>query len=342
MTKKRITKRVVALAAAAMMLVGMVVPAVAAPGDQGTITVHKYSGNNASITQNNTGEALSAAELADLTTAGYTALPGARFTLYQAVAADILAINNTITTTPGLTVVDRVIDTTGATPVIKFELSNSTVVNVNTTQYGTEQTTDAAGEATFGSADLPNGWYVLVETFTPADHTGAEPSLIQMPLTDTNGDPNYDVHVYPKNVSTTGIVKKDMGDVAKPVENGDVLDFDLKLRFKNAETNPAFKVDSAQDFVNDAQDAFGIARITEYLSNVYFEYVQNSIAVYWLDSAGEVDTTRPLASTEYTITGLPAAGVKGGTIVVELNQAGLKAAKAGHEVGFGIDRKSVV
>ena len=336
MTKKRITKRVVALAAAAMMLVGMVIPASAAP--QGSITVHKYAGNRASTLENYTGEELSAADVSSkITAAGYTPLAGAKFQLYQATPAQITALRNSMSTTPALKVVGHTIDTTGATPKIVFEMSAGGDVSVDTAVYGSEGTTNAAGEAVLGST-IPNGYYVLVETEVPADHSGAEPSLIQLPLTGSDGKQNYDVHVYPKNISTTNLVKKDMGDVPKPVENGDILDFDLKLKFKNTETNPAFKVDSAQDLVHTNGTSFGIARITEIFSTD-FEYQASSLKAYWLKTDGTIDTTRELTAAQWaTIGTLPTTA--GGQIVAELTQAGLTAAKTEEEVGFGIVLKA--
>ena len=338
MTKKRITKRVVALMATAMMLVGMAVPAMAAPASKGSITVHKYAGNKASAIENKTGEELSAADLANkITDEGYVALEGAKFKLYQAVQADLNALKTTMSTTPALKVEGHTIDMSGSTPVIVFDMSTGPDVSIATALYddgvSTEKTTDAAGTAKFGTNNLPDGYYVLEESFTPADHSGAVPSLIQLPLTDSTGKANHDIHVYPKNVSTANLTKKDMGDVDAPVKSGDILTFDLKLKFKNTATNAADKVDSAQDLEKDG--TFGMARITEIFSND-FNYEEDTLKVYWLKADGTVDLARELASTDYNATGYPAATATGGTINIQLTNDGLTAAKTGNEVGFGV------
>ena len=328
-------KRVVALVATAVMMVGMIIPTTAAPGPQGSITVHKYAGNRASEIENHTGEKLTAAEVeSKITNAGYKPLAGAEFTLYQAVAADVEALTTAMQGNDGIRVTGSSIDTSGTNPVITFTTTHyGTEFKVNTTPYvGGAKTTNASGEATFGNGDIPNGYYVLVETDTPEDYEAAAPSLIQLPLANAHGEQHYDIHVYPKNVSTTNLVKKDMADVATLVENGDTLSFDLKLKFKNAEEDAKFKVNSADDLTDGTN--YGTARIIDILSDA-LEYVPNSLEVYWLNkTTGELDTSRTISSTSYEMS------ITGQEIKVDLNNTGLGLAKTGSELGFGIALKA--
>ena len=342
MTKKRLVKRAVALLATAVMMVGMVIPAMATvtgPNvEKGTITVHKYSGNRGSVNQNYTGEELSPAEISKITNAGYKPLADAGFTLYQADETQLDAIRDAMRENQGHKVVGHTIDTTsGPTPVIKFTMIGHTVsYDVNTTLYKAQQKTDENGITKFGNGDIPNGYYVLVETETPEGYDPAAPSLIQLPLAAENGQQHYDIHVYPKNVSKINLAVKDMHDVDQPVEQEDVLTFDLKLKFINGKKQPS---PLAVEGVNDLKDGsvYGIAQITEYLSD-YFVYEQNSLEVRWLTDEGEIDTTAAgvIPQANYTLTGMPAPGAKGGEIVVKLNDAGIDAAIGGTKTGFGL------
>ena len=337
MTKRSITKRVVALAAAAMMLVGMVVPTVAMPTpDNGRITVYKYGGNKDSMLQNYTGEKLSDEDVASkITDGGFTPLENAGFTLYAAKTTgprSIEALNAAMAgdVTKTLKVVGSTIDISGTTPVINFVMSAGSDFPVDTELYEAEKTTDADGKIVFGEDDIPNGHYVLVETDVPAGHKGSIPSLIQLPLANSDGNPHYDIHVYPKNKSTANLVKKDMQDVPKPVENGDVLTFDLKLKFMNTETEPEFAVGSVADLKNGAT-SYGIARIVEMFSEE-FEYVANTLEVYWLDAFGEYSAdSKPMATAHYTTSTAP-----NGNITVDLTAAGIDKAIADNEVGFAL------
>ena len=341
MTKKRLVKRAVAFLATAVLMVGMIIPAMADPVTtevkEGTITVHKYSGNRASLIENQTGEELSPAEVeSKITNAGYKPLAGAKFKLYKADETELDVIRDAMRENAGHKVTGHTIDTSGATPVIKFTMIGYTVsYDVSTVAYLTEQTTDANGVAKFGNGDIPNGYYVLVETDTPEGHLSAAPSLIQLPLANEHGEQHYDIHVYPKNVSTTNLAKKDMQDVDHPVKAGDELTFDLKLKFVNGTKSPSpFAVEGVDDLKDNTK--YGIAKITEYLSD-YFEFVA-PLEVRWLTDEGEIDTavTGLIPTTSYTVTGLPAAGAKGGVITVALNNAGIDAAVTGSKAGFGV------
>ena len=330
------TKRVVALVATAVMMVGMIIPATAAPGPQGTITVHKYSGNRASVIDNHTGEKLTQAEVdSKITSAGYTPLKDARFQLFAADTAELTKVTDALRNDPEIEITGHTIDNSGATPKIIFTTSHhGTEFVVPTTAFRSEGTTGPDGVAKFGNGDIPNGYYVLKETFTPTGYAGAAPSLIQLPLTNAQGEFNYDVHVYPKNVSTANLVKKDMADVAKPVVNGTTLDFDLKLQFKNKETNPLFAVGGVAAL--KAGTDYGTARITDILSDS-LEYVAGSLKVYWLDEATE---ELDIAGGEISGTFYEADYTKAGEIKIELTKAGIDEAIDENKLGFGVALKA--
>ena len=331
MTKKRITKRIVALAAAAMMLVGMIVPATAAPGNpEGSITVYKYSGNKKGTIANNTGEAINTATETALAADGFTRLNGAEFTLYRANATgsnSIATVSAAITATNKI--VSQEIDDSVTPPVIEFTMTDTSVITVNTTYYDDQTTAGVApndGIAVFGSANIPDGHYVLVETDTPSGYDPAESSLIRLPLTKADGTLNYDVHVYPKNVSNTDLAKKDMNGVLRPVENGDVVPFELKAKF--ALIGSAAKLTDGTNY--------GSASIKEELNN-YFAAVPASVKVYWLNADGSITQVpaNELATSEYTIS--PAVTTTpGADFTVSLTNAGMLAAATADATGFGV------
>ena len=328
MTKARITKKLVALATTMMMLAAMVMPAVAAP--QGTITVHKYAGTSMlGAVGNTTGEQLTGTDLTAITAAGYTPLEHAEFTLYHLPQTDIDAVNAAITDTN--LVEGHVIDISGAFPEVVFTMTDATTHTASATAvYGTPQTTDVAGEAVFGSGDIPDGYYVLVETSTPAGYQSASPSLIRLPLTKADGTFNYDVHVYPKNVSSEGIAVKSIVGLDTPVAFGDVLDFELKGKFISG------SVTTAADLRDGT--TYGLAEIQDNF-DLTFEYVPNSLEVFWLDAAGELTGTA-LPPTFYDITTDTATGSPGGDLIVELTELGIDAAITGSHPGFGLALKA--
>ena len=332
------TKRVVALVATAVMMVGMIVPAMAGGQvttavEKGTITVHKYSGNRASMIDNYTGEKLTDSEVASkLTSAGYKPLAGVKFRLYKADATQLADIATAMRDNVELKITGHTIDTSGADPKITFITSHfGTEFVVETEEYLDEGTTNSDGVAKFGNGNIPNGYYVLKETGTPTGYTAAAPSLIQLPLTDAKGNFNYDVHVYPKNVSTTNLVKKDMDSMANPVKADDVLNFDLKLKFKNEETHAKFKVDSAANLTDGT--SYGTARITDILSDS-LEYVAGSVKVYWLDSEGELDIAGGvMPAANYKVDDTKAGA---GEIKIDLTTDGIDEAQVGPKTGFGV------
>ena len=197
---------------------------------------------------------------------------------------------------------------------------------------GTAQTTDTNGETVFVGAGtgLPDGYYVLVETAPLTGYDAAAPSVIRLPLTATDGQSfNYDVHVYPKNISSGGVVVKQLGaGGAKPITNGDTIPFELLARFKNDETGTN-QVNNVNDLKNGA--VYGGAQIIDTLST---ELSYNGdVAVYWMANDGTLSTTALLPG-EYGVT---APGTGGGRIVtVTLNNTGIQKAIDNQYSGFGI------
>ncbi len=151
------------------------------PAKKTSLTVHKYATATESQTPGS-GLELSDAEAAALG----TTLAGVGFTLYS-VDQNLVDENST---PAGL------LAATGTAPV------------------GTEQFTDANGEIKW--SELSQGYYVLVETTPLAGYKKSPDTIITLPMgiadADADGDAdntgfNYDVHVYPKNVSDSPITK---------------------------------------------------------------------------------------------------------------------------------------
>ena len=335
MTKARITKRTVAIATTMLMLALMVVPAFAAA--DGKVTVHKLAGNSLSgATPNDTGEV-------QVIPPGFTPLPGAGFTMYHLPDADVTDVINAAT--GGVTFVNHVVNATTLPPSVTWTLSDSTTHTVTAVPvtWGAEGLTDAAGELVFDGGNpagvIPDGWYVLVETTTPSGHITSVPSLIQMPMTlsaASGGGPNHDVHVYPKNITSSGIANKDMDGVLKPVANGDEMNFDLKSLFSSSSVSAASDLRLTAAPTSNASD-YGTATIEERF-NVYFEQVGTNanIAVHWLDGSGDLTGTALTEGTHYTITRTPAVpNTSGEVIAVTLTREGIDKAIDDNAPGFG-------
>lgn len=144
----------------------------------GTLTIFKRA--NPDATQPPTGEVVNPVP--------GDALAGAGFTLYKVDGAD-LSTNAGIAAASKLTVATA---KQGAA-------------------FGTEQTTDADGKASW--ANLPVGVYILRETKTPEGYSPAADSLVFIPMTRenaTNGGTQwlYDITAYPKNTSQQKPEKK--------------------------------------------------------------------------------------------------------------------------------------
>lgn len=203
---KKFKKLLAGLLAGAMMLGSMSATAFAADATtttkmptidtslEGSLTIHKYE-------YNGTGGVTGTGETSDASNVPSDAKPlaGAGFTIYKvADAADLEEYYSTTPTT--LPAVDDYVDDNGK---IKSAYSSK--------KFGKEVKTNGDGIAKFENLAL--GFYVVIETSTPDKvTTPAAPFLVSIPMTTAEGDNwLYDVHVYPKNVTTYGgvtLVKK--------------------------------------------------------------------------------------------------------------------------------------
>jgi Cna protein B-type domain./Gram positive anchor. len=334
MTKARIAKRIVAIATTMLMLALMVMPAAAA--GTGKVTVTKYAGTSiAGALPNTTGEQVPAASIP----AGFTALPGAGFTMYHLPDNDVTDVINAAT--GGVTFVSHTVNANVTPPTVTWTLSDTSTHTVAAVAvaWGAEKITDASGVAIFDggtpSGVIDDGWYVLVETTTPAGHIEATPSLIMMPMTDNDGDPVRDVYVYPKNITSTGIANKDVDGALKPVSKGDQMHFELKSLFSSASVGSVTDLRATTAPSANPAD-YGSAVIEERFS-LYFEQVgaDTDIRVNWLDGTGNLLPGALTQNTHYTITRTPATATDGEVIAVALTVAGIDAAIAANAPGFG-------
>ena len=337
MTKVTISKKLVAMATVIVMLIAMVIPAAAAPDQaEGTITVHKFAGTSlVEATNNYTGEALESSDSNHPLNNGYSALDGAEFTLFILPQEEVNAVNAAITATNKVT--GHTISTAGAAPVVTFSLwdsATSTPTTVNITGVNVDvQTTANGGVAEFGQGTpLVDGYYVLVETDTPTGHLTAAPSLIRLPLTDSEGNRNFNVHVYPKNISNADIAVKDVDGLVQPVSNGQSVTFSLKAVFTSATVATANDLRATEAPSANATD-YGTAKITETFST-QFRYNADSLKVFWLDATGSIDAGAELTAAQWTNTTLPTT--PGGEFSVQLTPEGIDAAIEGGKGGFGL------
>ena len=329
MTKKRITKRIIAVVVASLMLVAFAIPVTATSGqpNSGKITVHKYSGAGYGYPSDSE---FSGEEIVDGTTQhpaenSYTKLSGVGFTLYS---LNMSAVNARIADG------DIVTGYAANNNVVTFTFGSGTPTTLDVTGVivGSQETTDGDGKIVFGSPTLADGYYVLVETTPLAGYDAAAPSIIRLPLTSADGQSlNYDVHVYPKNISTTNLVVKKLGDAgAKPITKGDNIPFELLAKFRNTES-ASDKVSSVNDLKNGT--TYGKAQIIDTLHAdlVY----KNDASVYWMGNDGAFSSTA-LLSNEYVISSTGTAGAGGRVITVTLTPAGIDKAIAQRYPGFGV------
>lgn len=197
---KKFKKLLVGLLAGAMMLGSMSVTAFAAQTTTpatidttdttgkpktGSLTIHKYEYNGTDTTHNGTG-----LNPDDLPNDGEKPLEGAGFTLYK--VADVNDLTKYYSKNPT------------DLPSVDSYFSNGEIDSSKVKATVSEVITNAEGIAEF--TDLQLGFYVVIETTTPAKvTTPADPFLVSIPMTTVDGASwLYDVHVYPKNKTTYG------------------------------------------------------------------------------------------------------------------------------------------
>lgn len=209
---KKIRKMLAGLLGAAMVLTSFGTPAWASPDSpvttdatidttqKGSITIHKYE-------YNGDGGQTGTGETSDTVPTGAKPLAGAGFTIYKvADATDIekyYSKNPTALPDVNTYITDGKINSSYSGKVIKLDENGAA------SDHGTkkELITGADGIVSFTNLDV--GFYVVIETTTPAKvTTPADPFIVSVPMTKADGsDWLYDVHVYPKNKTTYGNVK---------------------------------------------------------------------------------------------------------------------------------------
>ena len=329
MTKKKITKRIMAVVVATLMLVAMAIPATATPAqpNSGTITVHKYSGAGYGYESDSeySGEAIPDGDAQHPAENGYTKLEDVGFSLYS---LNMTAVNTRIAGG------DVVTGYTANANIVTFTFDNGTPVDVTGVIVGAEATTDGDGKIEFGSPTLADGYYVLVETTPLTGYDAAAPSVIRIPLTAADGQSlNYDIHVYPKNVSTTNLVVKQLGGSgAEPITKGDNVPFELLAKFKNTAATPVNTVNDLRAGASSPY-TYGKAQIidTLHMDLVY----KDDVAVFWMASNGTLSSTALLAN-EYDVVTTGTTGDGGRVITVTLSEDGIDKAVAQQYPGFGI------
>jgi len=283
----------------------------------GSITVHKYSRSTAgSVTANTyTGEMLT-----DTSALGKP-LPGAGFTLYKLNMANVdAAIKN------GNKYVSHVINPTNNNVTFTLDGAGNppvTAMPALATVLGNQQLTDTNGTTVF--VGLEDGYYVLVETVTPEEHSTCESALIRLPMTKADGTAhNRDIHVYPKNQTTSMPVMKTINGVPQVLNVGDTIKFDVTADFRNQKADPDH-VGSVHDLRNDSVTpaVYGEVYLIDMIQE-YFSFVSvDSVAL--LDGVGAQIST--LTNGDYAVitTGLLNGS---GPLKVKLNPAGIDKAIA--------------
>jgi fimbrial isopeptide formation D2 family protein/LPXTG-motif cell wall-anchored protein len=274
LNSRRLWRTVAATMAGAVMALSFsVAPATAAPvvdGDQtGSITVHKYERPSTPTGLPNNGT--------EVNTTGLTPLSGIEFTIQQVNTIDL-------STNAGWKNANDLSNTFDAA-----NPSGSITAAGYTLGSGQAQTTTTDGTASFGN--LPVGLYLVTETNYPAGVTPSAPFLVSVPLTDPNNTGNwiYDVHVYPKNSTTTA--EKTVTD-APDVKLGDQIEFTITGDIPNEAVIDGYKIvdqlDSKLDYVSATAtliDGTVLTAGTDY--NVVFDAATNTVSVVFTD-AGRV------------------------------------------------------
>ena len=168
------------------------------PDLQGSITIHKYLMEH---TDDNSTKAPTNGEVTTDLPADATPAADVGFTLYQ-----VMDYDNLVEYFDGVSGVADV-------EVKDYFVGKDFKQGIDSTKVKktvSELKTNANGEVTFAGLDL--GLYVVVETSKPVTVTDAvDPFLVSVPMTRIGSDgktiPNswlYDIHVYPKNATSTG------------------------------------------------------------------------------------------------------------------------------------------
>lgn len=214
---KKLKKVIAGMLSAAMVMSTMAVTAFAAGPDtidtskKGSLTIHKYTEGTEEGSKG-TGTTADEANLPE----GAEPLAGAGFTIYKVAGVDDLT--QYYSTNPA------------DLPNVSDYVENGAIKSqYESGKIGNEVITKSDGIAKF--EDLALGFYVVVETTTPDLVTDPmDPFIVSVPMTTADGDSwLYDVHVYPKNGTTTGEVTLEK----KGEDNTSLAGVTFKLEKKN-------------------------------------------------------------------------------------------------------------
>lgn len=251
------------------------------PDALGSITVHKFE---APVTP--TGD-YSDGTIKDTT--GLTPLPGVDFTVAQVNTIDL-------STNAGWTEAASI-------PFDPANPENSLTDAGYTLGTASTVTTDVNGEAYFG--ELPVGVYLVQETSYPAGVTPSAPFIITVPLTNPDSSDTwmYDVHVYPKNATTTAT--KTVVD-ADSIKLGDPVQWTIKGDIPNVDPIDGYKVvdalDPRLDYVSTAVSLSNGAVITEDIDySIDFDAVSNTVTVLFTDAGRAILAQNPDAQVVVVI-----------------------------------------
>ena len=224
MSMKKFKKLLAGLLAGAMMLGSMSATAFAAQTTtpatidttkKGSLTIHKYEYNGNDTTHKGTGSEN------DTVPEGAKPLAGAGFTIYKVAGVDELTSYYSTNPTE--------------LPNKNTYVENGKIKSAySSKKVGEEVKTGADGTATFTELEL--GFYVVIETSTPDKvTTPADPFLVSIPMTTAEGDNwLYDVHVYPKNVTTYGgVTLEKQGKTGNSTDTNPLSGVEFILQKKN-------------------------------------------------------------------------------------------------------------
>lgn len=216
---------VTAIAVVAVAALGAA-PAHAAPtvdgSQQGSITVHKFERPSAATGLPNNGTELTPEQLAAL-----KPIAGVTFTAQQVQGIDLTS-NTGWTDASALSKAFDPSNAPGSITGAGYTLGTAT-----------SGTTNGSGVTTLGS--LPVGQYLVTETQYPAGVTPSAPFLVTVPLTnpDTRDSWLYNIHVYPKNSTTTADKKVTDGGASKV---GDKVTFDITGSIPNDDVISGYRI----------------------------------------------------------------------------------------------------
>lgn len=147
------------------------------------------------------------------------------------------------------------------------------------------------GDGTIEFTNLTNGYYILSETMPPAgDYLPMKDAIISMPYgySISGTEWNFDIHVYPKNVTDEEVVK-DVENPKEHVQVGDIVDWSITGKFVSSDMRKG----------TEGNFTYGSMKFTDDL-DTRLDYVENSDIVKGIVSSSEtIDLVR---GDDYTVT----------------------------------------